>query len=81
MDGLRWIADNWATLLSAVAAVGDLFFMGAGLRAGVKTQRIANLLTITTNHWEIWKEFSSRPELARVLDATANVTKQPINPS
>jgi hypothetical protein len=59
---------------------GGLFFTATALRKGAKTQRIANLLTVTSNHREIWKEFSTRPELARVLDSAADVKKRPITP-
>jgi hypothetical protein len=37
-----------------------------------------NLLTITANHREIWKEFLSHPKLARVRDAGVNTIKQPV---
>src|SRR5580700_7475111 len=80
MEGPRWIADNWVNLLNGVGVIGGLFFTAISLRSGTKTQRIANLLTITTNHREIWKEFSRRPELARILDASADVTQKPITP-
>ena len=76
MEGPRWIADNWVTILNAVGVVGGLFFTAVALRSETKTRRIANLLTITTNHREIWKEFFRRPELARVLDPSANVKKR-----
>jgi len=80
MEGPQWIADNWVNLLNAVGVVGGLLFTATSLRAGAKTQRIANLLTITTNHREIWKHFSSRSELARVLDPAADVTAKPVTP-
>jgi hypothetical protein len=78
MQGPRWIADNWVTILNAVGVVGGLFFTAVALRSETKTRRIANLLTITTNHREIWKEFSRSPHLARVLDPAVNVTKKPV---
>ncbi len=78
MEGPRWIADNWVNLLNAVGIVGSLLFTAAALRSGAKTQRIANLLTITTNHREIWKHFSSRSVLARVLDPSADLTDKPV---
>jgi hypothetical protein len=38
----------------------------------------ANLLTITKNHWDLWKEYLTNPRLACVRDATANITKHPV---
>jgi hypothetical protein len=78
MGGLRWIADNWVIALNAVGVVGGLFFTAISLRSETKTRRIANLLTITTNHRAIWTEFSQRAELARILDSSADLSKVPI---
>jgi hypothetical protein len=74
----EWISQNWFNLLSAVGIIGGLWFTAVSLRSGTKTQRIANLLTITTNHREIWKEFIHNPELFRVLDPAANLAKEPV---
>ena len=35
---------------------------------------------MTANHREVWKELLHRPELARVVDPSADVTKQLISP-
>ena len=78
MGVLGWISQNWFGLFSTVGITGGLWFTAVSLHSETKTRRIANLLTITANHREIWKELFHRPELARVLDASANVTKQPV---
>jgi hypothetical protein len=73
-----WLADNSFNLLSAGGIIGGLLFSGHALRSETKTRRVANLLTITANHREIWKEFAHNPALARVLDAAASPSKLPI---
>ena len=73
-----WAYQNWFDLLSAVGIVASLWFTAISLRSETKTRQIANLLTITANHREIWKEFSHNPELKRVLDASADPVKQPV---
>ena len=80
MEGLRWIAENWFTALSAVGIVGGLFFTATSLRSETKTRRIANQLAMTANHRDVWKELFHRPELARVVDPAAEVAKQPLTP-
>jgi hypothetical protein len=80
MEGLRWIAENWFTALSAVGVVGGLFFTAVSLHSETKTRKIANLLTMTANHREVWKEILHRPELARVVDKSADVVKQSVTP-
>lgn len=78
MEGLHWITQNWFDILSAVGIIGGLFFTAISLRSETKTREIANLLTVTTNHREIWKEFFRQPELSRVLDASVDLATEPI---
>ena len=78
MGGLRWIAENWVTALNAVGVVGGLFFTASSFRSETKTRRIANLLTITRSHREIWADFYQNPELSRVLNASADLTQCPV---
>lgn len=79
MEGLRWIAENWVIALNAVGVVGGLFFTAASFRSEAKTRRVANLLTITKNHRDIWADFYRNRKLARVLDVSADVAKQPVS--
>jgi len=80
MEGLRWIVENWFTALSAIGVVGGLYFTAVSLRSETKTRKIANLLAMTANHREVWKEIFHSPELARVVDSSADVAKQSITP-
>ena len=73
-----WLIENWFTLLNAVGVVGGLLFTAFALRSETKTRRISNLLTITTNHRDVWKEFFSHPELARIMDADADLIQHPV---
>jgi hypothetical protein len=74
----EWIARNWFTVLSAIGIIGSLLFTAASFRSNTKTQRIANLLTITEGHREIWVFFSNHPELNRVLNPSVNLEKYPV---
>lgn len=73
-----WVSQNWFNLFSAIGIIAGLWFTAFSLRSETKTRRIANLLTITANHREIWKEFLNNPKLARVRDAGADIVKQPV---
>jgi hypothetical protein len=75
---VSWLSQNWFNLFSSIGIIAGLWFTAFSLRSETKTRQIANLLTITANHREIWKEFFDRPGLARVLDASATPSKQPI---
>lgn len=66
------------TALNTVGVVSGLFFTAASFRSEAKTRRVANLLTITKNHREIWADYYRNSELMRVLDATADLAKQPV---
>jgi hypothetical protein len=73
-----WLLQNWFNLISVAGIIGGLYFTAFSLRSETKTRRIANLLTITANHREIWKEFANNPQFKRVLDASTNLVKQPV---
>ncbi len=73
-----WVSQNWFNLFSVIGIIAGLWFTAFSLRSETKTRRIANLLTITANHCEIWKEFLNNPKLARVRDAAADTAKQPV---
>jgi hypothetical protein len=73
-----WLADNSFNLLSAVGVIGSLWFTATSLRSETKTRRVANLLSITANHRELWKVYLSNKDFARVRDASANTIEQPV---
>ena len=68
-------------LFSSAGIIGGLWFTAVSLHSETKTRRIANLLTLTANYREIWKEFFRSPELARVIEPSANVAKKPVTPA
>ena len=74
----EWILQNWFNLFSSIGIIAGLWFTAFSLRSETKTRRIANLLTITANHREIWKEFLNNPKLARIRDTTVDTAKQPV---
>jgi hypothetical protein len=68
-----WMTGNWFILLQSVGIIASLFFTACSLRSETVTRRVANLLTITESHRELWTEFYQRPELKRVLDERVDV--------
>jgi hypothetical protein len=72
-------SQNWFNLLSAIGIVGGLYFTAASFHSETKTRRIANLLILTQNHQRLWQDFNQHPELARVLDSTADVLSEPVS--
>jgi hypothetical protein len=80
-DMAEWLAENWFNLFSSAGIIGGLWFTAVSLHSETKTRRIANLLTLTANYREVWKEFFRSPELARVIEPSADVAKQPVTPA
>jgi len=78
MGDLRWIAENWFVALNAVGVVGGLFFTAISFRSETHTRKVANLLTITRSHRELWLTLLYRPDLGRVLDPVVDLRKKPI---
>jgi hypothetical protein len=80
-DMAQWLTENWFNLFSSGGIIGGLWFTAVSLHSETKTRRVANLLTITANYREVWKDFFRSPELARVIDPAADVTKLPVTPA
>jgi len=80
-DMAQWFVENWFNLFSSAGIIGGLWFTAVSLHSETKTRRIANLLTLTANYREVWKEFFRSPELARVIEPSANVAKKPVTPA
>jgi hypothetical protein len=81
MEFREWLASNVVNLLSTFGIVGSFFITARSFRSEAKTRRIANLLSITANHREVWKVFVNDKSLTRVLAAKADTSKQPITES
>jgi hypothetical protein len=78
MGFLHWVDGNWFTLLQSLGIAGGLLFTAASHRLDAKARRTANLIEITKEHREIWTELYSRPELARISDASVDLEATPI---
>ena len=73
-----WASENWFNVLSAVGIVASLVFTAVSLRSETRIRRIGNLLTLTSNHREIWSQLFDHPSLGRVLSPTADLSKVPM---
>ena len=75
-----WVVHHIFDLLSTLGIVSGLLFTGFSLRAEQRSKRLANLITLTQHHREIWEATLHKPELRRVTDPTADLEGQPITP-
>lgn len=77
MGILHWLFHNWHSILGDIGIVGALIFTGVEMRSEAKTRRVANLLTVTNNHRELWSATFDHPELLeRVRDANASLANR-----
>lgn len=65
--------------IQSIGIIGSLFFTGWALYREGQAQRAANLLKLTEQHRDIWKELFARPSLSRVLRAEADPATDPIS--
>jgi hypothetical protein len=80
----EWVFQNWLNIFTIFFGSG-LYFTAFSIRQDAKARkeetsarRSANLIAITANHREIWKEYLNNPKLTRVRDAAADTTKQAV---
>ena len=77
MGFLVWVSQNWFNLFGA-GGIAGVWFAAYSIHEEAKARRNANLLTITANRNELWREFLMNDKLARVRDATADTVKKPV---
>src|SRR5882762_3069522 len=77
MEILSWVAHNWFELTSFLLG-GGVIFAGLSSRAETKSRRVTNQLLITQNHRELWSLYLRTPEVARVLNPSADVSHEPV---
>jgi hypothetical protein len=80
----QWLVDNWFNIVTTVLG-GGVWFSGYSIHKDAKAhkeearaRRVANLLAITANHREIWKEYLDNPNLSRVRSSVVDTAKQPV---
>jgi hypothetical protein len=73
----KWLIQNWFDFISAIGIVASFTLAATSLRSESETRRIANLLTLTQNHRQIWSDFYKTPSLSRVLDPRADLAAHP----
>ena len=78
MEVYHWVIEHGFDVLGATGIIGGLIFTAVSFRSEAQTRRIANLLTLTQNHHELWKAFYKDTDIARVLDSTADLKSKPI---
>lgn len=75
---LRWIIQHGFDLVPNVGVIASLLFTAASYRTDTRSRRLSNLIVLTEQHRDIWKEFIDTPELKRVLDSEAKLKSRPI---
>ena len=77
MEVLHWITTHATSLLESAGIIGSLLFTGVTLRRDSRSRHVANLITLTAQHRDIWEKFYDKPHLARVRDTKVDLRKQP----
>lgn len=78
VEGFIFAYRQFHSLLADIGIIGGLLFTAYSLHSETKTRRVANLLTVTSNHRQIWSEIYDHPGLARVRDRNASLQTRPI---
>jgi hypothetical protein len=73
-----WIESNWFNVIQTVGIVGSLWMGAAAAHREAKAREIENLLTITTQHRDLWAQAQTRKDLRRVLQSDVDVQKSPL---
>jgi len=80
MGSNDWIAHNWFSLLQTAVVAGALFLIALAFFLEARARRVGNLIQLTQAHRDLWERMYSQPELSRILDPGADVTKAAVTP-
>lgn len=75
-----WFAAHWFDFLQSAGIIGALVFNLAGFREQATARRVSNLITLTQQHREIWREYLRRPDLHRVRERAVDLVGFPMTP-
>ena len=77
-EAIRWMSQHGFDLLSAAGIVSGFLFTSASFRADTRSRRLANLITLTQQHRDLWEETMKNPHLNRVTNPKAELGNKPI---
>jgi hypothetical protein len=77
---MEWLAEHWFEAMEAVGIVAALVYHAHVMSWEKRSTRVSNLVALTREHRQLWTELYRRPELARVLDAGADLQRAPVTP-
>ena len=76
----EWLGNNWIQLAETSSIVAGLFFGALTIHQNTKTRRLANLLTITSSHRNLWLHLASNRRLNQVFSPSRKISVSPITP-
>src|SRR5882762_9675278 len=71
----NWISHNWFALVQTGATASGLLLTGVAVLLEARARRVGNLIQLTQQHRDLWERMYSQPELARILDPSADLTR------
>jgi hypothetical protein len=77
----NWVQTHWLDTLQSLGIVAGLSFTGLSSFREHRSRRIQNLLSINSNHRQIWMQVFTHPQLFRVLSPKADVRRKPVTPT
>ncbi len=80
MAVLHWITNHATSILQSAGIIGSLLVTRASLRRDTRSRHVANLITLTAQHRDIWERFYENGHLTRIRDPKADLKKQPVTP-
>jgi hypothetical protein len=76
---LRWIEDHWLDALQTLGIVAGLWFTSLSAFRDHRSRKLQNLLSINSNHRQIWLQAFSHPHLFRILKPKVNLRRNPVS--
>jgi hypothetical protein len=78
MGFYHWLSQNWFALIQTGAMAGGLLLVGVAMLLEARARRVGNLIRLTEQHRELWERMYTDPQLARILNPHADLSRTPV---
>lgn len=73
-----WLSEHWYSLLESIGIIVGLIFTGVTVQRDLEARRVAEYLTLATQHRRLWGQLHRRKVLRHLLDADRDIRFHPV---
>jgi len=81
MEFWAWIGSHWLDLIQSGGIIAGFFAVRKALLWEARVRQVGNSITLTEHHRALWERLLADPQLGRIINPDADITKKPVTPA